>query len=102
MCGTCVELLVLPDDTGSVCSPSACTEIHDASLVLTRLCARTWESHRGRVLTSRYAELSASLDNIIGDANAQLTALQNKVASKSGHRANVQVRAQLTLTRHES
>lgn len=35
------------------------------------------------MLTSRYAELSASLDNIIGDANSQLTALQNKVASKS-------------------
>lgn len=44
---------------------------------------RTWESHRCKVLTSRYAELSASLDNIIGDANAQLTALQNKVASES-------------------
>ncbi|KKY36006.1 putative e3 ubiquitin-protein ligase ccnb1ip1 [Diaporthe ampelina] len=41
----------------------------------------TWESHRCKVLTSRYSELSASLDNIIGDANAQLTALQNKVAS---------------------
>lgn len=44
---------------------------------------RTWESHRSKVLTSRYTELSASLDNIIADANAQLTALQNKVASKS-------------------
>lgn len=41
----------------------------------------TWESHRCKVLTSRYADLSTSLDNIIGDANAQLTALQNKVAS---------------------
>lgn len=41
----------------------------------------TWEAHRCKVLTSRYAELSTSLDNIIGDANAQLTTLQNKVAS---------------------
>ncbi|KAG8167496.1 hypothetical protein KVR01_003185 [Diaporthe batatas] len=41
----------------------------------------TWEAHRCKVLTSRYSELSTTLDNIIGDANAQLTALQNKVAS---------------------
>ncbi|KAJ0113976.1 E3 ubiquitin-protein ligase CCNB1IP1 [Diaporthe amygdali] len=41
----------------------------------------TWESHRCKVLTSRYSELSTSLDNIISDANAQLTNLQNKLAS---------------------
>lgn len=83
MCGTGIEFLVLPDDAGFVRPTSARIEVYDSWLVLTRLCARTWESHRCKVLTSRYSELSVSLDNIIGDANAQLTGLQNKVASKS-------------------
>lgn len=83
MCGTCIELLVLSDDTGPVRHSVAYIDTHDTWLVLTRLHARTWEAHRCKVLTSRYSELSAALDNIIGDANAQLTALQNKVASKS-------------------
>lgn len=83
MCRTSTELLVVPDDTGSVRPPAAPTEPYESARVLTRPCVRTWESHRCKVLTSRYSELSTSLDNIISDANAQLTNLQNKLASKS-------------------
>lgn len=32
---------------------------------------------------NRYNELNATLDNIISDANSQLTGLHNKVASRS-------------------
>lgn len=49
---------------------------------------RIWESHRCKVLTNRYAELNASLDNIVNDANSQLTSLQNKVASMSPARTS--------------
>ncbi|CAN8102804.1 unnamed protein product [Discula destructiva] len=41
----------------------------------------TWESHRCKVLTARYNELSTTLDSVINDANAQITALHNKAAS---------------------
>ncbi|ROW09558.1 hypothetical protein VMCG_02306 [Cytospora schulzeri] len=40
-----------------------------------------WESHRCKVLTNRYTDLNSSLDNIINDANSQLTSLQSKVTS---------------------